>query len=429
MLVAAPASAAEITDVADAADTILYGGVEREDMFDLYTGAEFSFEWISGRITREPNRQGQSVGCTEATPTQCQPVTELNYKRRIQLVDLKTQIGLFQDLALTIDLPIYFGDTIEFDYADGVTAATSTIDGTSGKLFDRNFSSKRAGLGKLQLGLLFGALNDERDDTKPSWVMGVSWHMPYTAGVYEPGVSPVGTKNAPARIGDGVHRIVFKTALSRRIGNFGLIGIDDSADRRGYTDPYLELSYSLPVAQQTGTPAPLDPKNSFGTLPSHIARIKAGVEVVPYERISKNQKVAVDLGLRAAFYSEGRDYTLVSDALGEFNYTEQFFQVGGILGIYAQPFEFMRFRLAYTLLYGTERFITYENVGRDNSAEGTPGYGQVLPNTEDELNPYYCGYNATDKCTMSDSYDQVGRRLKAEANVHHRVTIAMDFTF
>ena len=48
-------------------------------------------------------------------------------------------------------------------------------------------------------------------------------------------------------VGDGIHRVRFSTALSKRVVNLGLVGIDKRIMRRGYLEPYVFLAYTLPV--------------------------------------------------------------------------------------------------------------------------------------------------------------------------------------
>lgn len=266
LLLGAPIRAAEVTDVADAADVIRIGDERISDPFDLYVGSNIELLWSGGKILREPiDRPGVATdasSCSEANPRACTPVDELKWNRSVQRMMLQLEVGLFHDLALTFGLPIYLGDTIQFRYADGVDASNSTIDPQNGDpddtLFAHNASTKHQGLGALELGLRFAPLSDERDDTKPSWVIYFNWAMPYTAPVYDPtDAQDRATESNPGSMGDGVHRLTFGTANSRRIGNFGLIGIDPKENRRGYTDPYIDFSYTLPVPEKGRAPKPL----------------------------------------------------------------------------------------------------------------------------------------------------------------------------
>ncbi|MFC1609363.1 hypothetical protein ACFL6C_00255 [Myxococcota bacterium] len=156
------------------------------------------------------------------------------------------------------------------------------------------------------------------------------------------------------------------------------------------------------------------------------------MEIVAVEDLKNSRKVAIDVGLRSAFFSEGRTYSLLSDALEEVTYVEQAFGVRGLLGLYIQAAEFMRFRAGLTVGYLSEHFLTFEEVGDDRN-----GDGQVLPpdldpkGDKDRINPYFCGNNDSDLCNQKTlpSYDQVGFRFKDEEHVVFSWFATLMFTF
>ncbi len=448
----APVAAADITDVADAADTIILGKTEREDLFDLYAGAQFRMILSNGKITREPINRPlvTNKDCVDlANSRDCLPVDELRWKRNVNILDFGGQIGLFHDIALTWGLHYILADVQKFRYARGVTPQSSSVTSmqpaTNEKLFEVPFESQHQGWGNigpageklppLDVGLRFGPLNDERDDSKPAWVISFTWGIPWLADAYDPSVRA--TESTPGSEGDGVHRLTFGTAFSKRVGSFGLIGIDPEIYRRGYLDPYFELTYSLPVPQKGRARKPLveSKTNPFGTKPSHIARFNAGVEIVALEDLKTGRRVAIDLGLRSTFLSEGRNYSVLTDPLGELTFTEQILHIGGVIGIYIQAAEFIRFKAGVKLGYNTEHFVTFEEVGDDKN-----GDGQVLPpaqdpsSVKDVTNPYFCG-NAeapnTDRCVEKGqpSYDQIGFRFKDEEHTIFSWFASLIFTF
>ena len=448
---ASPAFAAEVTDVADAADTVHIGTLERDDNFDLYfTGVDFEMTMENGKITREPiDRPGldpsSTRDCVAKNARDCQPVDELRYKRNTNRYRINAEMGIFHDLSLTFGWSMVFSETMKFRYAKGVNAGNSTVDGTAfGKLFDHKFESQRGGLGKpgsgpFELGLKFAPLSDERDESKPSWVLKLNWASPWTQTTYNPAIRA--TKSNPGSVGDGVHRVTFATALSKRIANLGLIGINPNLARRGYIDPYMEFRYTLPVPQ-SGTKGALRDNiktkgNPFGVPPSHEAHFDAGFEIVPLEDLRAGRKVALDLGLRSAFFTEGRNYSELSGPLGELTYTEQYMYVGGLLGLYVQAAEFIRIKAGVTVGTDTEHFLTNEDVGKDMN-----GDNQVLHpeddsnNVKDQLNPNFCGNTPGDKCSSTASggagqlpYDQTGFRFKDEEHVLVGWFIQLMFTF
>jgi hypothetical protein len=451
---ARPVSAAEITDVADAADTVMVGEVEHDDPFDFYFTTDFTMVVQNGKITREPiNRPGvASANCTDAANARdCLPVDELRYKRNTNIFNFGGDIGLFQDVALNIGFHYVIADSQKLRFAKDVSVATSSVDSDRfGRYFAARdgFEAKHSGFGPLDLGLKFGPLSDERDDSKPAWVIYINWANPWMAKRYDPKVRA--TSSNPGTVGDGVHRVTFGTSLSKRVGNFGLIGIDPNENRRGYVDPYMDFSYTLPKAQKGKALPDNITTNSFGRLPSHQARFSAGMEVVGLEDLKAKRKVSVDLGLCTAFFSEGRnptltlppmggicagqtgEYSMLVDALGEDTYTEQFFHVGGILGLYIQAAEFIRFKAGVGFGYDTQHFLTFEEVGKDMNGDGQVLDPSIDPKTpKDRLNPYFCGNDANDRCRTQNlpSYDQVGFRFLDEEHVVFNWFASLMFTF
>lgn len=442
-----PVQAAEITDVADAADEVRYGSYQERDPFDVYFQTHFGMDFDNGKITREPMDRGgvTSENCGPNNARNCLPADELRYNINTARMHFNLELGLFRDLAFTLGWSYVVFQSFEFQYADRVSAENSTIDpnydvngdqqvNANDTLFANDFTSRRVGSGPLELGLRWAPLSDLRDVSKPTWVLAFQWSSPWTTTTYNPGEDFSGGRTRP--VGDGTHRLTFSTALSKRIGNFGLIGIDPDQNRRGYLDPYFSLSYSYPIPDMNMALDPLTDDN-FGAPPSHEATIRGGFEVVALENLRQHRKVSVDLGLISTFYSSGRNYSILTDPLGELTYTEQYTYVGGILGFYAQATEFIRLKAGLTLGYNTAHFLTNENVGRDANQDG-----QVIPpdqdpqETKDELNPYFCGNSPGDLCDNPNnggkgqpSYDQVGFRLRDEAHLSWSWFISMMFTF
>ncbi|MEZ4269866.1 MAG: hypothetical protein R3C68_00020 [Myxococcota bacterium] len=409
------ALAARITDVADASDTVILNETPTHDSIDVYIGTTFDTVFSKGRITREPiDRPGTTVGCIEGNARQCLPVDELKWQRSIHKMEINGQLGIYHDLALTLELPIFFGDTLNFDYANGVDERNSSIDdGTANALFAHDFSAKRRGVGHLNLGARWAPFNDERDDTKPTWVLFFKWGMPYTASVHDPQKSPA-TKDNPGPMGDGVHYLTFGTAFSKRLAQFGSIASDPKSNRRGFTDPYVEFSITAPIPEKGRAPAALT-ASAFGESPSIVGLVRAGFEYVPFEDLRHHRQLAIDFGFRGALHSEGRNYSELSDPLGELTYTEQYLSVGGLLGMYFQATEFIRLHLGLGGGHVTEHFLTYEEVGVD-----TNGDGQVT-----------CDGSGADQCNpfFSPEQDQIGFRFKSERHLYLQINAGFELTF
>lgn len=417
---------ATITDVADAADHITIGDHEESNPFDFWFGSEFEFLAWSGKLTREPGS-----GCLESNPRDCLPVDELDWGKAQSKMNLKMQIGIFHDLALSINVPVIFGSALDFDYAPGVSGKNSSVDPDNGNtedaLFKHDYASNHKGLGDIELGLRFAPLSDLRDESKPNWVVFFHWAMPYSSEVYDP-IADRAKSDKP--VGDGVHRLTFGTSLSKRVGSFGLVGIDKKLYRRGYLDPYMEFSYTLPNPEQDlANKSQVHTKNnSFGAAPSHTAKVQAGVEIVPIENMRTQQFLAVDLRLVSEYHSQGRNFSVLSDPLGELNYTEQFVDIGTRIAVVGKPHRFVQLSLGFSVGYRTEHFLTSENIGRDGDGNGVVDDADV-----DEFNPYFCGNEPNDGCgnrgiRASESYDQIGFRFKNENQIYWSIFSGISIT-
>jgi hypothetical protein len=417
--------ASEVTDIADAVDTIRIGDHSKQDLFDAYLSTSFELRYESGIIARE----GVSDGCSQNTPSGCEPVEELAWNKSTSTLNIDAEIGLFRDLSFTLRLPIIIGQSLSFKYADGITAAQSSIDPVTGNANDTLFSVadakyEHSGVGNLELGLRYGPLNDARDHTKPNWIMFFKWAMPWTTEIHRPGQDTAATQRP---VGTGVHYITFGTALSKRVANLGLIGIDPKLYRRGYLDPYFSIAYVLPVPDRNLAEEPLLVKagTKFGMKPSHQAKLTAGLEIVPYEELKEGQRFAIDIGMRANFHSEGRNYSLLTDPLEELTYTDQFLEIGGRISFIGQPMENIKLLGSFEMGSRSKHFLTNENIGKDAN-----GDNQVNEDDgEDNLNPYWCGNTPGDKCSTpgQQSYDQIGYRFRDQGHTYWALNFKLQF--
>ncbi|HET6345786.1 MAG TPA: hypothetical protein VFH51_12695 [Myxococcota bacterium] len=411
------ARAAEITDVADAADTVAIGEDEVPNPWDLRVGTAWDSFWGSGVITREPVDRPNEVNpsCNENSP-RCAPVPELAYTRRTVVQTVRLEAGVYHDLSLVADLPIVYSDTLAYHYAPGVTAATSSVDtgDPATSLFPHNFVSWRNGLGPMGVALRWGATSDERDAAMPAWVMTVRWQNPATSHTNRFALT---RQDAPGPVGDGLHRLSFSMAFSKRLGWFGLLGGDEGVPRRGFLEPYMEFAYTLPIPAAGRAVQALSPSagNPFGDRSSHVGQIKAGVEWVGYENLRTGRKLSFDVGMRSAYFSEARNYTPLSDPLQRATFSEQYMHVSGYLGVAVQPASVLKLRLGVGLGYDTEHWLTNEVVGLDANGDGRVTEPDLDGNAaKDQLNPYACGNDPADLCRSRNviSFDRVGARFR-----------------
>ncbi len=261
-------------------------------------------------------------------PAQATSLTfrDLVFARSRDEMTLRAEAGLFRDLMFHAELPIVLRDQTELSFdrsaspcslpptpgatciagensstvSDGIVPATGHDAtqggaGTNDPLLFRGARRGAAGgsgldaLDTFNFGLTWAPMSQRHDPTKPTWVIAI-----------EPRLS-IGTIQAFDRaapdtnhgVSDGVHRIHFRTAVSRRVGRF---------------EPYFSLSYLLPIPRADS--AFID----YGTAqkvkdPQHQASGIFGTEIVAYERGRPDWRVVVDLRGRLEGHFAGRGYS------------------------------------------------------------------------------------------------------------------------
>ncbi len=418
------ARAARITDVADAADQKADG----LDPIDVHVELSFDVLRHSGLITRE-NVQAPPGDPNGARRTA--DVKELEWERVRTRLRPRLEVGVFHDLAVFTEWPIVLSDTQTTRFAEGTTAANSTIvrdmapnatpvvDGweQSGGSGNTNpeitadnrygfpgkpynawgvnaqgaFSGNRAGLDNPVFGVRWSPLNNERDDTKPT----VTLQTDYTAPFFEQ-MDPTndGIENGTVgAVTDGLHKFHFSVAMSKRFNVF---------------DPYFQIEYTIPFVGNANT-------GIAGHQPRQFGGFLGGVEIVPYEDLKLKQRIALDLQTSATYFSEGRDYSEVSDLFLEQTYTDQYVRIGALGGLKYTAFDIFFIDLSGQFAYDTEHFLTIEDFGKDLDDDDNDRIDLEKPT---ERNPFY-----------NPALDTIGRRLRIEQSIHLGFIARVGITF
>ncbi len=404
------AYAAQVTDVADAA--------EEDDPIDVHVEVLFDFVRHTGLITRENTQPAPN---DPNGPERTADVKELEYERLKLRLRPRLEVGVFHDLALFTEWPIVLYDQQKTRFADGTTAANSTITrdlnqagtpttsvqgwpetegagndvqaiqdgrfGFPGKGYtdwgvaaDGSFEGYRANIDNPVFGIKWSPLNNERDETKPTITLQADYTAPFFGQM-----NPTGDVLNNATIGaapaaDGLHKFHFQVGMSKRTAIF---------------DPYFLVEYTIPFV---GNVAP----EVLGHQPRQFGGFTGGVEIVPYEDKKLKQKFALILQGSATYFSEGRDYSEVSDLFKEMTYTDQFIRVGGRAGLRFSTYDIFFLNIQGLLNYDTEHFLTIEDFGRDlDDANDEIDLDNPL-----ERNVYY-----------NPAIDTVGRRLRIEQSL------------
>jgi hypothetical protein len=389
---AAPAAhAAEVTRIASS--------MEDNKPFGMYLDLTFEHTQERGKITRDHNQGGALV-----------PVSELRYTGTDSRLKIDAHIGLWKDLEFHYGLPIVFAQDESWGYAGQTDATNSTITNnclnaagfpldpacpTTGAgaqaMFPIPNSTERGGLGDMEFGIAYAFFNQAKDDTKPTWILGFDYQAP-TAEKRDPHVLTEGDVRAAAdtergKIGDRVHRYTIYTTFSR--------------DMAGLIEPYFHIGYTIPVrgggwysncdhpdASNMGHPENCGTgpwtRAETGIQEPQTAKLYFGAEAVPFHDASKNSKVTVDLRAIGNYIGGGRYYNELSGMFLKLMSSDDYFQLGGRLGVTAQAADFISFKLAGSLLYNTDHSISAEPMGQDLNKDG-----KVDPNDTPELNPNF----------------------------------------
>ncbi|WP_375759703.1 hypothetical protein [Corallococcus exercitus] len=415
------ASAADITRIASS--------FEDDDPFDLFLDVGFERTQTRAKIVRE---QLGGEGATDV-----REVNELWYKGVDARLNLAVAFGLWKDLEFSFKLPIVFQQNETWNFVSGTNQRNSTItnscfnadgspysaEGCVGRLFQVPQESYRGGLGNVHFGLAYAFFNQEKDDTKPTWIIGIDYEAP-TAKQRDPSLDNTDPDGDRGNVGDRVHKYQLYTSFSRRMG---------------VAEPYFKASHTIPVrgpgaysnCDQSGAPPPNfgdrpnlgAPGNCYREpwtrketgiqAPSQTA-LTFGMELVPFENAAKNQKFTLDLRLLGNYVGRGRYYNELSSALRKLLTSEDYLQVGGQLGVTARAAQAFTIRASGNFLYNTDHLLTTEAIGQDVNEDGRIDTAPGSP----ELNP-----------TFDWRYDTVSRRFRAIQSTTFRFDLGATFSF
>lgn len=391
LLLPRPTLPAEVTEVLDAAD--------RDDPIDINLDVGFRSVLNRSKITHEASWYWQRPGFTDRPD-----FNELRFEQQIYAMDYTFQIGLYHDVELYANLPWIIQDKRSISWVGGVNNTTSTLYQVNPLDADYpgnalavdpsdNPSTERSGIGDIQMGFKWAAFNDERDDTKSVWIIGLDYTIP-SGKLAKP--AEVGTGNEGS-VGMGQHVLTPFMLFSHRYK---------------VLDPYIGVHGSIPIQGR-------EAKNAGFKAP-YWGGFLVGLEIIPWENRDKHQKFAIDVRLTTDFFSEveskGHEneqgyVNEISDFLAGWNRgTNQpdenlrqlqamsnYAQFGLHLGFVIRAAEFVRLRFGVSLAHNSEHFLTGADYCDDKTGEGKCDQSEDIQNTYRNL-----------------IYDDPGRRIRVE---------------
>jgi len=300
----------EITTVADAFDG--------DDPFDLNLILGFTQSWKKANIRREsqiPQNGLQTGGFIPATENVAV------YNSAMSTLDVGADIGIYKDFALLLRLPVILSWSQSMGDLNGSSSVQQQrlADPSGGQLFNVPFTSPtRSGIDYFAFGLDYAIFNQQRDDTKPTWVIGVEGHVPIgnpmhacnATGSGSPQCFDVSNNTVHQGIDPGISKgfdsVLAKTVWSRRFG---------------YVEPYSGFWFQADFPTDGSDFGKFNPQQNLTRTPPLQGSFALGMEVIPFEQREQFQRLSADFRLKGTYHSPGRDYSELFDALGSSNAT------------------------------------------------------------------------------------------------------------
>jgi hypothetical protein len=299
----------EITTVADAFD--------KDDPFDLNLVLGFTQSWKHASIRRETQLAQPGLATGNFIPA-----TEniASYSSSMSTLLVGADVGIYQDLALILRLPIILSWSQSLGDLNGSAAQVPLgllADPIGGVLFNVPFTSPtRSGLDYFAAGLDWAIYNQQRDDTKPTWIIGVEGRIPVGTPLHACNQNPPGkVPQCPDPTIHDSHNFADRGPGSSR-GMYSIVGKTIWSRRFGYVEPYSGFWVQADFPSSDSDFGKWNPTNNLERTPPLQGSFGLGLEVVPYERREEFQRLSADFRLKGTYRSPGRDYSELFDALG-----------------------------------------------------------------------------------------------------------------
>ncbi len=321
---------AEITQVPDAFDD--------DDPFDLNLSLGYESTWTSSVIRRDTSIAEPGLSTGGFTQSN---LNVAKYKQTTSRLLTRADIGLYKDVALVIRVPIILSDDRQLNGIDGSEKQqTNTLVGAPGEqLFSLPFKSPtRSGIEYLAVGLDAALMNQARDATKPSWLIGIEGRFSVSEPMHACNASSNGLNQASGQV---------QCAYSSDINRNGTSGEYPNADagplegrfngsrqpgvsrgttafeahtylsrRIKYIEPYGGFRGLVEFQNNSSDYGSTDLKGVLANHPPLRGTLLFGVNVIPWEIREQFQRLTMDFRFTGTYVSEGRDYSELFDALG-----------------------------------------------------------------------------------------------------------------
>jgi len=233
-------------------------------------------------------------------------------------------------------MPVILSDDRELNGVDGTDSAAQqslVLRGAPGEqLFSLPFKSPtRSGIEYLAVGMDFGLMNQARDPTKPTWVVGLEGRFNVSEAMHACNKAPKAGQvdcaypsdiNRSGTAGDDPNTPSLEGSFSGKRdpgvsrGVTGLEGHVFLSRRVKYIEPYGGFRALFEFQNSDSDYGATDLQGSLVNHPPLRGSMIAGIAVMPWEVRDAYQRLTLDLRFTGTYVSEGRDYSELFDALG-----------------------------------------------------------------------------------------------------------------
>lgn len=392
------------------------------DPADLYLRLDYDYAVETASLWREA--VGGAVDPLDPIPR----VSDLEFKQFRHRLIPRADLGVFTNTSITVAMPIIIGMQRELTLAPGVArdAARAVTDGLlpaegfdsrdpgtplAGDLMFR--SPSRSGVDQIHVGMAFALMNQDNDDTKPTWKLGGELRVPIGRVMRFNAASP----ESETGVGSGLYEVRVWTSVARRYKR---------------TEGWFELFWQAPVAEKDTSQFYVPSSERFGGTNLKAGMkggVAAGLEVYALDDRVTGNRISLDLGGRVDGHFEGRAYTemwevfalagrgadsplvldgnpvsdddpMTSDfqplAHPGITNIENYLELAGRAAIRANLGRYVRFAATLDLVWKTDHAISFADAGVDLPTCGTgvsgdcetEDNGVVNPGTA-EVNPFH----------------------------------------
>lgn len=304
----------EVTNVIDA--------FEEGSPFSIHVTVAFDYSNKSATILRETSIAAPGLTTGGYTSHLLNVAT---YGESTSRLTPRLDVGLYKDIAAHVAFPLILANSRQLSTVGGVPPIADATAGSPGEqLFSVPFTGPtRSGIEHIAAGVDFGLLNQARNRTEPTWVLGVEGRFSVGAPMHACNAKAALQCADPSDVNrngksDGTFEGNFTGTRDPGISR-GTIGVEVHtmmSKRLKYVEPYGGFAALFEFQQASSDYGLTDVVQSLVNHPPAVGTVTLGMMIMPWENRESFQRLTFDLRMLGQYHSEGRDYSELFDALG-----------------------------------------------------------------------------------------------------------------